>query len=202
MHRALLLCEWFILFILTPIILWLEVIPIRPLWLMPIPLIYCLAVFFLTKMQHNEAAPQGAYKKTLLQAIPIMVVLVITAYLISPVNFFIIPRKMPLLWAFILILYPIISALPQEFIYRQFYFERYNELFKGHNRIIWSSAITFSWLHIFYHNWVAILFSFLGGVIFAHSYQRTRSLKLVWLQHSIYGLWIFTVGLGHFFFHQ
>jgi uncharacterized protein len=153
-------------------------------------------------MKSSEAAPREAYKKAIFQAIPILIALVISAYLIAPDRFFEIPIKMPKLWCLILVLYPMISALPQEFIYRQFYFERYNDLFKSHNLITWSSALVFSWLHIFYHNWIAITFTLLGGILFAQSYQRTRSLKLVWLQHSIYGIGVFTVGLGIYFFHQ
>jgi CAAX protease family protein len=42
--------------------------------------------------------------------------------------------------------------------------------------------------------------SFIGGLIFAYRFARTRSFFAVWLEHALYGDLIFTIGLGRFFF--
>ena len=49
-------------------------------------------------------------------------------------------------------------------------------------------------------HWEAVTISFIGGLIFAYRYTRTRSFLAVWLEHALYGDLIFTVGLGRFFF--
>lgn len=193
--------EWLILFVAIPVVLWFDVLPVRPLWLLPIPLLYCLAVYKYKGMVEPEPAPREAYRNMLLRIGGAALCIALWVYAAFPERFLEIPRQYPTLWVLILLLYPLISALPQEFIYRHFYFQRYDGLFQSHNRLVWSSALTFSWLHVFYHNWIALALTALAGMVFAQSYQRTRSLKLVWLEHTLYGQLIFTLGLGRFFFH-
>ena len=41
----------------------------------------------------------------------------------------------------------------------------------------------------------------LGGWLFARRYQRTRSLLTVSVEHALYGVLIFTIGLGDLFYH-
>ncbi len=40
-----------------------------------------------------------------------------------------------------------------------------------------------------------------GGWIFASRYRRTRSLFTVSVEHALYGMLVFTVGLGQYFYH-
>jgi len=104
------------------------------------------------------------------------------------------------IWLLVVILYPVLSAFPQELIYRAFFFERYRPLFGEGNGMILASVTLFSFAHIMFHNWIAFLLSFGGGWLFAKTYQRTSSLFLVTIEHSLYGCAAFTIGYGVYFF--
>jgi membrane protease YdiL (CAAX protease family) len=41
-----------------------------------------------------------------------------------------------------------------------------------------------------------LAFTFIGGILFAYTYQKTKSTLLVSIEHAIYGCWLFTVGMG------
>jgi membrane protease YdiL (CAAX protease family) len=41
----------------------------------------------------------------------------------------------------------------------------------------------------------------IGGLLFALTYQHSGSLLLTCLDHALFGNFIFTVGLGQFFYH-
>lgn len=102
----------------------------------------------------------------------------------------------PKLWVIILFLYATFSVYPQELIYRTLYFQRYQMLFKSKSLFIFVNAIVFSLAHIFYRNPLVVLMTFLGGILFALTYDRTKSTLLVSIEHTIYGCWLFTVGMG------
>lgn len=123
------------------------------------------------------------------------------AYVLYPAGFLSFPRRVPRLWLTIMVLYPLLSVLAQEFVYRTFFFHRYGPLF-GRSR--WAAIVTnaalFGFAHIIFGNWVAVLGTFLTGLLFAYRYEVTRSLWAVWLEHSLYGCLVFTVGLGRYFF--
>ena len=119
---------------------------------------------------------------------------------LDPSKMFFLPLERPGWWVIVMVLYPILSVLPQEVIYRAYFFERYQPLFPNPKALLWASAASFGFLHILFHNWVAPLLSFLGGYFFASSYTRDRSLKWVAIEHALYGCMIFTVGLGWYFF--
>lgn len=44
-------------------------------------------------------------------------------------------------------------------------------------------------MHAIYRNWVALLLTFLGGLLFARTYQ-----------HTLYGWLLFTIDMGRFFY--
>ena len=102
----------------------------------------------------------------------------------------------PKLWVIILFLYAMFSVYPQELIYRTLYFQRYKILFKSRSLFIFLNAIVFSLAHIFYKNPLVSLMTFLGGILFALTYEKTKSTLLVSIEHAIYGCWLFTVGMG------
>ena len=47
-----------------------------------------------------------------------------------------------------------------------------------------------------FHSLLILLFTFIGGYIFAYTYQKTKSWFWVCAEHAIYGSWLFTVGMG------
>lgn len=125
----------------------------------------------------------------------------LTAYHLHPAVFLSFPRRAPRLWLTIMALYPVLSVLPQELVYRTFFFHRYGPLFGGRQRLaILVNAMLFGFAHIIFANWIAVGGTFLAGLLFAFRYHATRSLWAVWLEHSLYGCLVFTVGLGRYFF--
>lgn len=100
----------------------------------------------------------------------------------------------------LLCLYPVLSALPQEFIFCSFFFERYKPFFGQGRGMVAASAITFAYAHCLYLNPVAPTLSLLGGIIFAMTYMKTKSLAMVTVEHGLYGDFLFFIGLGWYFF--
>jgi membrane protease YdiL (CAAX protease family) len=62
------------------------------------------------------------------------------------------------------------------------------------------NSICFGLAHLFYGNWVAPILSGLGGLLFCHRYLKSKSLLVVGLEHGLWGDFLFTVGLGWFFY--
>ena len=108
-------------------------------------------------------------------------------------------RERPEILPYILVLYPILSAIPQEFIFCTFFFERYRRFFGDNWTMLLMSALVFAYAHVLYINWVAPVLGFCAGLIFAYTYLKTRSLALVSIEHALYGNMLFTTGLGWFF---
>lgn len=119
---------------------------------------------------------------------------------VYPEHLFDFPRTKPAMWAMVMIFYPLLSVVPQEFVYRIFFFRRYAALLPNPKLMIAANALAFAYMHIVLQNWVAPLLSLIGGAIFAYGYQQHRSLKWAALEHALYGCMLFTIGLGWFFF--
>jgi CAAX protease family protein len=116
------------------------------------------------------------------------------------VDLFRFPRERPARWLSVLLLYPLVSALAQEVIFRVFVFHRYRTLFVTPASMISASASVFAFAHLVLDNWLAPLLALIGGLLFGWTYLRTRSLLLVTLEHGLWGNWLFTVGLGQYFY--
>lgn len=150
---------------------------------------------------HWAGFDEAAMKRILLRFVPLAVGLGWLAAKLAPTDLFELPMERPLVWLAVMLLYPILSILPQELIYRSFFLRRYTPLLRDPMRARIACALSFGWMHIIMMNWVAILLSVIGGLLFADTYQRTRSLAAVCFEHALYGCFVFTVGLGRFFFH-
>jgi uncharacterized protein len=118
-----------------------------------------------------------------------------------PSRFLAWPRQMPLFWLAVVVLYPLLSVIPQEFVYRRFFFNRYGALFRTRLQLALASALVFAWMHLIFRNEWALLMTFVGGLLFADTYRKTHSLLLVTLEHTLYGVLVFTIGLGDFIYH-
>jgi membrane protease YdiL (CAAX protease family) len=140
-------------------------------------------------------------KAIFFQLLPASIALAIFTYVMIPDRMFSLPLHRPQLWVMVMILYPLLSVIPQEIIYRSFFFRRYAPLFTTPKAMIIASALAFGWVHIVLLNWVAVVFSAIGGFIFASTYSKTRSLGAVCLEHALYGCMLFTLGLGYYFYH-
>jgi membrane protease YdiL (CAAX protease family) len=110
------------------------------------------------------------------------------------------PRQSLGVWLLILLLYPLLAAYPQEIIFRGFFFQRYGTLFSNQWILILVNGICFGWAHVMYANWIAPVLSTLGGMLFAYRYLKTGSLLIVGIEHGLWGNYLFTLGLGWFFY--
>lgn len=118
----------------------------------------------------------------------------------APQRLFEFPLERPYFWALVMLLYPVLSVFPQEVIYRSFFLRRYRHWLNNPQHLALANAIAFGWAHIVLGHFITLIFCFIGGLIFADTYLRTRSLSLVCFEHSLYGCWVFTLGLGHYFY--
>jgi membrane protease YdiL (CAAX protease family) len=125
--------------------------------------------------------------------------LTLATWAIFPHLFLSLPRKHPIFWLAIMVLYPVLSVWPQEVIYRRFLFHRYAVVF-GETGVVLASALAFGFAHVIFLNPIAVALTTAGGTMFAWNYARERSLWLACLEHALYGCLIFTIGLGQFFY--
>ena len=124
----------------------------------------------------------------------------IMTYILEEARFLNLPLERPYLWLMIMFFYPLISVVPQEVIFRLFFFDRYAPIFGSGGLMILMSGLAFGHAHLMFNNNIAYALSVAGGVLFALTYARTRSLSLVWLEHALYGQFVFTIGLGWYFY--
>ncbi|WP_111307232.1 CPBP family intramembrane glutamic endopeptidase [Confluentibacter sediminis] len=135
-------------------------------------------------------------KETLLKFLIIAVLTTLFVYFNNKSLLFSVMLSKPLLWVFMLFVYSFLSVYPQELIYRTLYFQRYKSLFKCQHVFILINALVFAMAHMFFKNSLVLVITFLGGLLFAITYYKTKSTLLVSIEHAMYGCWLFTVGMG------
>ena len=100
----------------------------------------------------------------------------------------------------VMVFYPVFSVYPQELIFRAFLFHRYRPLFGSTRNLVIVSAVAFGLAHLFFANLLAPLLSAVGGWIFARTYARSDSTLQATIEHALFGCFLFTVGLGWYFY--
>ena len=105
------------------------------------------------------------------------------------------PRFLLLVWA----LYPVLSALPQELIFRPLFFHRFGGLFPDARTAVLVNAAVFSLAHLMYWSVIVALMTFAGGLIFARAYLRD-GFPAAWMLHAVAGNVLFAVGMGVYFY--
>jgi uncharacterized protein len=201
----LLIAELILLFVALPVAFRFKLFPFPPipaLWLMAGYCLYRLLSdpTFDRKQLWNASAWYGA-------ALQILTIFAVTALLVGAGVYFLAPqrlfnfvRRAPAFWALVMCLYPVLSVYPQGIIYRAFFFERYRALFPNPFVLIVMSAAAFSFAHIIFRNPIAVSFTLIGGLLFAWRYSTTGSLFTSSFEHALYGCWMFTIGLGEYFY--
>lgn len=119
---------------------------------------------------------------------------------LRPDAFLGIPRHNPRLMAVIALFYPLLSALPQELVFRVLYFRRYDPVLPKSTIGMWLNAGVFSLAHLMYWNWVAVGVTFVGGLAFAFAYKRRGGFASAVLLHAVAGLMLFALGLDAWFY--
>lgn len=105
------------------------------------------------------------------------------------------PEFLPVIWIF----YPILSALPQELIFRPLFFHRYGALLPAGRGAVAVNAAVFSFAHLMYWSWIVALMTFIGGWFFARAYLR-HGFPSAWVLHAVAGNVLFAVGMGYYFY--
>lgn len=98
-----------------------------------------------------------------LKAVVVAFLLVIGVLVFAPEQIFNFPFRKTGLWLLVIILYPFLSALPQELIYRAFFFHRYHLIFYSERRMVLASVWAFAFMHIIFGNAVAPLLTIPEG---------------------------------------
>jgi membrane protease YdiL (CAAX protease family) len=204
--RWILFAELLIFFTILPLLLYKRLIPN---WPIPILVAVTIGAFLVLRRFPNFSFSQlfqwsGARSEALAilaRDAFLMLALGVAVWQFAPHLLFSLVRRAPILWAALMVLYPLCSVLPQEFLFRAYFFRRYRELFGGGSAMIAASALAFGFVHIIFGNWLAVVLSAIGGILFSTTYLRTASLSLVWLEHALFGNFLFTIGLGQFFYH-
>ena len=127
----------------------------------------------------------------------------VAAYMSSvyPALFLEFPTRRPDTFKRIMLLYPLMSVIVQELVFRTFFFHRYGPLFGTQTALaVLLNGLLFGYAHIVMGNAFAVWSTAIVGCLFAYRYVSTRSLWAVWLEHSLWGALVFTVGLGRWFF--
>ncbi len=109
-------------------------------------------------------------------------------------------RESPKTWAIVVVVYPCLSVYPQEIIFRAYPFYRYRRIFPTDASMVLVTATGFAMAHLVFAHWISLSLSFVGGILFARTYLRTRSTLQSSVEHALWGLFIFTIGLGAYFY--
>lgn len=198
--------EFFALFIGLPTFFALRLVDIHP-----IPALWGLALFCLVVLRKDKRFDMRRLESVhglaqqlrpmLTRFLVIAIGLGIFVALFRPDQLFDFPRRAPGFWVLVMVLYPVFSVLPQSIIQRAYFFQRYTPLFGSGLCLVLVNALTFSYMHIYFLNPVALLITLVGGFLFARTYLKTGSLLVSGLEHALYGDLVFTIGLGQYIYH-
>lgn len=194
------LVEFFIVFILIPVSFVLDF----QLWIkLAIGLLgFVYVIYILIKVENNRFKIRQHinwmqfWQRTTIKFLAIAIITLLYMYLVDYENLFIVIKSKPFLWMAILFIYSVFSVYPQELLYRTFFFQRYESLFRSNALFVLINAALFSLAHLFFKNTLVMILTFTGGILFALTFKKTKSTLLVSVEHAIYGSWLFTVGMG------
>jgi len=207
-RRVRLMLEVTLLFVLMPFAMAFAVHTYRvPLLLLLQPVLIAFVLYLLwdPTFSLRRELTRGFSWRTLaaiLTLVPLVgAAMVAGVWMTYPGDLLSFPTYSPRLWLMVMIFYPLLSALPQEFVYRTFFFHRYSPLFRDRRWLaITVNGALFGFAHVIFGSLVSVVLSAALGLLLAWRYDRTRSVWAVWLEHSLYGQLAFTIGLGRYFF--
>lgn len=80
------------------------------------------------------------------------------------------PLERPGRWILVMLLYPMLSVVPQEMIYKTWFFRRYGLLFGDRGGMLFVSALAFGYMHILLGNWAAMAMTGLAGFLMSQTF--------------------------------
>ena len=210
MTRAVLIFELVVLFVGLPL-----AYGFSPVRVPALPLLWLVAGYAWWQLARDSSfdrrrlwniAPLGSQLGGILSIfLVVAVVLWVGVHWLAPGLEWSFARQHPAFWALVMVLYPVASVYPQGILYRAFFQHRYAGLLPatpaGELALLVASGVAFGFLHIIFRNPLAVVLTFFGGILFAWRYKETESLSVSSFEHALYGCWLFTVGLGQYFYH-
>lgn len=194
------LIELVILFIVVPTILAVNVASLLKLILVLFAVGYVVFVSKKLDFFNGFFLMQKSSKSFWIRVLVISIFIFLGGFLlikmIDAQLLFKIVKTKPILWVIILFVYAFLSVIPQELLYRGYFFKRYLGVFKSNNILFLTNVFCFSYCHLFLKNYWVLLITAIGGVLFLYTHHKEKKLLPVIIEHSIYGNLIFTLGLG------
>ncbi|MEE8589428.1 MAG: CPBP family intramembrane glutamic endopeptidase [Sulfurimonadaceae bacterium] len=204
MNKTALLVEFFLIFICPPLLIVWGLLPKEAI--MPVLWVVSLYAYLLLRSSGVKVLAidfeREALYAVLKRFVIIAAVMTLFVLLYKPEIFLALVKTEPWRWLAVMLFYPVFSAFIQEVLFRNFFFYRYEKLFEGRMLLLVTvNALLFAYVHIVFENWIAVIFTFFGGLLFAQTYLKTRSTLLTAIEHSLYGNTLYTLGLGYYFYH-
>ena len=204
-RRRYLVAEFVILFGGGPMLYYFDLVPVHPFLGLYFFTILCTTLLLFDRSfdRSRFLRVRGSWpsiRAATLLFLPLAAALTAALVIFEPERLFSLIRNRPGVWLMVMCLYPILSVYPQELIYRTFLFHRYRHIFTRPWVMISASALTFGYMHILFDHWISVALTIIGGYLFAWTYHRSQSTFAAWVEHTLWGCFIFTIGLGWYFF--
>lgn len=185
-----------------PLLLKFDILPVYKL--VPLFMVFLFYLFVLLRdktFKRKQFRLNGfdAWIMILWRTVIMLLFLLLFTRFVFPSQYFELPLTNKNLWLLLVFTYPFLSVIPQEFVFRVYFYHRFQGLIGNRNILILLNALLFSFSHIMFENWVALVLTFIASILFSLTYLRYRSFTIVVLEHAIYGVLIFTIGPGAFF---
>ena len=191
--------EFTLLFIILPLLYFFDVIPFHKVIPLVALFVYCLVILITAKrISSDKFTLTAEWKPILLRFVIIIGITLFFIWFFADSLWADLTANKKLLVA--IIIYPVLSAFPQELIFREFFYYRYATIFRNPSVLLVVNVVLFSFAHLYFMSWVVLLFTLVGGLIFSITYLKTRSLLVVTIEHTIYGSVILASGLGEQFY--
>ena len=197
--------EFVVLYVLAPVAM---AVLVPATWLFPVLFAVTAAGLVLLHLTPGfewsdltRGAGRIGWRFVLLFAVLTAVVATAVVTLAAPEARFGLILHRPELMLMIAALYPLLSALPQEILFRPLFFRRYAAILPASVPAqIALNASLFALAHLMYWNALVAALTFAGGVVFAHAYRVRRNFPEAVVLHAVGGILVFAAGLGVFFY--
>lgn len=147
---------WFelvVLFFVLPLLLAAPIHPLAKGIPLVLGLVYCVLVVkklnLVTLKSFYEIRFTAHWKKIVITFFLIIITSTALVHFLEPNNLFLVVIKKPVLWISIVFFYSIFSVYPQELLYRTYFFNRYQTLFKKPIYLLLVNFIAFPLAHFF-----------------------------------------------------
>lgn len=201
---ARLCAEFALLYLMAPLIM---AVALPPSWMFPMLFAITAAGLVLLVLTPDFHARDLMRNATRIDGRLVGICLAATAALsygivrtTHPEALFALPLQRPQMMLTIALFYPVISALPQELVFRALFFRRYARILPAGRAALVLNAGVFSFAHLMYWSWTVIALTFAAGLVFAHASEVRRNFPMAVVLHALAGVVLFAFGMGAYFY--